>query len=155
MEDQAPGSRKQTQKPKTIAEQIADAEARHSAADKAERNREYFRRHWQKFKQTKARIYGTVSKAEYDEIAERAIAQGRYRQRKDGTLQANVFEQLIAEARAYNAQTYLPSKAVEAMIINAIRCSWSSVRRVTCCSNEGVLVLVTTSNRISGRTPYI
>ena len=111
MVDQAPGSRKQTQKPKTIAEQIADAEARHSAADKAERNREYFRRHWQKFKQTKARIYGTVSKAEYDEIAERAIAQGRHRQRKDGTLQANVFEQLIAEARAYNAQTYLPSKS--------------------------------------------
>jgi len=117
MEDQAPGSRKQTQKPKTIAEQIADAEARHSAVDKAERNREYFRRHWQKFKQTKARIYGSVSKAEYDEIAERAIAQGRHRQRKDGTLQANVFEQLIAEARAYNAQTYLPSKTVEAMII--------------------------------------
>jgi hypothetical protein len=116
MNDLEPGPRKQTPKPKTIAEQIAEAEARQTADDRAERNRIHFHRHWQKFKKTKARIYGSVSKAEYDEISERAITQGRHRQLKDGTLQANVFEQLIAEARAYNAQTYLPSKTVEGLI---------------------------------------
>ena len=59
--------------------------------------KEYFRK--------RRRVYGVLSQAEYDELAENAARHGR-----------TVFRQILEESRAYRDNTYVPTREIEARI---------------------------------------
>lgn len=85
-------------------------------AEEAERllkRRASKRRYWQKFKQTRKRIYGSLSQAEYRDLEARAKAHKH-----------SVWDQVWLESQAYRQQEYLPTPLIErelAALIQIVR----------------------------------
>jgi len=67
-----------------------------------EKMRAYRRDYWDRFKQTRKRVYGTLTTEQYAEVERRADEAGRA-----------VWTQIHAEAEAYARGEYLPPKNVE------------------------------------------
>lgn len=72
---------------------------------RAERMRVYRQRYWERFHETRRRVYGTVTAEEYANLERRAAEAGRA-----------VWSQVHAEAEAYARGEYLPPKDIEARI---------------------------------------
>ena len=69
----------------------------------------YRQRYWQRFQQTRKRVYGTLTTDEYAELERRAEDAGRA-----------VWTQIHAEAEAYARGEYLPPKEIEERISELI-----------------------------------
>ena len=82
--------------------------------NRIEKMRAYRRAYWERFHETRRRIYGTVPKAEYDALEARARAGGR-----------SVWEQLHHESQGYNRGEYVPpeevTKNIEALLVQLRR----------------------------------
>lgn len=76
---------------------------------RTERMRGYRKRYWDRFAETRRRIYGSVTNAEYEEIERRAKEADR-----------SVWTQLHAEARAYARGEYLPSNDVAGLVTDLV-----------------------------------
>lgn len=74
-------------------------------SDRTEKMRQYRRNYWQRYKQKNRRVYGTLSKDEYAEIA--AIAQQNGR---------SVWGEVWHESHAYRRQQFVPSREIERRI---------------------------------------
>ncbi|WP_413208420.1 MobC family plasmid mobilization relaxosome protein [Rhodospirillum sp. A1_3_36] len=72
------------------------------SADRAENMRRYRKDYWERFRQTRRRVYGTLTAEEHARAEQRAKDAGR-----------SVWAQIHAEAEAYARGEYLPSKNVE------------------------------------------
>ena len=79
------------------------------ASDRAENMRRYRKAYWERFSQTRRRVYGTLSASDYERIEARARESGRA-----------VWAQLHAEAEAYARGDYLPPREIEARITELI-----------------------------------
>lgn len=78
-------------------------------AHRTERMRVYRQRYWERFRETRKRVFGTLTTEEYAEIERRAEEAGRA-----------VWAQIHAEAEAYARGEYLPPKEVERRITELI-----------------------------------
>lgn len=78
-------------------------------AHRTEQKRLYRQRYWERFSETRKRVYGTLTKEEYAEIERRAEEAGRA-----------VWTQIHAEAEAYARGEYLPPKEIEQRISELI-----------------------------------
>jgi len=77
--------------------------------ERTEKMRLYRQRYWQRFHQTRKRVYGTLTQDEYAELERRAKDAGRA-----------VWTQIHAEAEAYARGEYLPPKEIEERITELI-----------------------------------
>ena len=84
-------------------------------AETKEKRRQQNKESWARFKETRRRIYGTLSKEEYAVWEERAEEAGRA-----------VWEQVHAEATAHAEGTHLPTRTLEEQIAELI----SQLRRI-------------------------
>lgn len=78
-------------------------------ASRAARMRRYRKDYWERFRQTRRRVYGTLTAEDYARAEERAKEAGRA-----------VWAQIHAEAEAYARGEYLPSKTVEDRISDLV-----------------------------------
>ena len=74
-----------------------------------ERMRRYRQRYWERFRETRKRVYGTLTTEEYAAFEQRAQAAGRA-----------VWAQIQAEAEAYAWDEYLPPREIEGRITELI-----------------------------------
>jgi hypothetical protein len=84
-----------------------DVETSPAADDtpRTERMRVYRQRYWERFRETRRRVYGTLTAEEYASLEQRATEAGRA-----------VWSQIHAEAEAYARGEYLPPKDIEERI---------------------------------------
>ncbi len=83
---------------------------------------EYNRQYWQRYKQRRRRVYGTLTPKQYQTLESRAKVAGR-----------GVFQQLWQESQAYQQQRYLPSTTVERLhqeLINQLRRIGNNVNQI-------------------------
>ncbi len=76
---------------------------------RTEKMREYRQRYWQRFRETRKRVYGTLTTEEYAAFERRAEEAGRA-----------VWSQIHAEAEAYARGEFLPSKDVEQRVSDLV-----------------------------------
>lgn len=65
----------------------------------------YRREYWQKYKTQHKRIYGMVSKAEFDELTLLAHGNGH-----------TLWQEILSQSKAYRSHQYLPSKEIKQKI---------------------------------------
>ena len=88
---------------------MSDEEEPKDSPHRAEKKRQYRKAYWERFSETRKRVYGTLTQEEYAQIEERAKKANRA-----------VWSQIHAEAEAYASGEYLPSKDVEERIVELI-----------------------------------
>lgn len=68
------------------------------------------KRYWRRFRQTRRRVYGSLTHEDYAALKARADAQGRH-----------VWEQVWAESQAYVTRKAIPSHGIEAKLTDVTR----------------------------------
>ena len=90
---------------------------------RSEKLRQYRAAYWERFSQTRKRVYGTLTVEEYERIEARAKEAGRA-----------VWSQIHAEAEAYARGEYLPTKTIEEQIgdlIAQLRYIGNNINQIT------------------------
>ena len=77
--------------------------------ERTEQKRLYRQRYWQRFQQTRQRVYGTLTKEEYAAFEQRADEAGRA-----------VWTQIKTEAEAYARGEYLPTKEIDERVTELV-----------------------------------